>query len=176
MRGAGSITCLEGLGSKTQYLQAVEQEEKSTSLKQGKLVLPGPDMFYATHLHQAMYSNPSFSAYSAQISVSYRITLAMIRVRDNRNLFRAVCSPSVKHHVLYKGEHIDLLQLLHVDLLHFNHRNTERVGVEGTLQITQFQTPCHGQGHLPLDHVAESTIESGLTIICHHQAKQANAQ
>jgi len=34
--------------------------------------------------------------------------------------------------------------------------------LEGTLQIIQFQPPCHGQGHLPLDQVAQSPIQPGL--------------
>jgi len=38
------------------------------------------------------------------------------------------------------------------------HRNIERWGLEGTLQIMQSQLPCHGQGHLPLDEVAQILI------------------
>jgi len=30
--------------------------------------------------------------------------------------------------------------------------------LEGTLKITWFQPPCHEQGHLPLDKVAQSSI------------------
>jgi len=34
--------------------------------------------------------------------------------------------------------------------------------LEGTLKIIQFQLPCHGQGHLPLEQVAQSPIQPGL--------------
>ena len=43
-----------------------------------------------------------------------------------------------------------------------NHRVIERIGLEGTLKITQFQIPCHGQGYLPLDQVAQSPIQPDL--------------
>ena len=43
-----------------------------------------------------------------------------------------------------------------------NHRIIEWFGFEGTLQIIWFQPPCHGQGHLPLDHIAQSPIQSVL--------------
>ena len=39
-----------------------------------------------------------------------------------------------------------------------SHRIIEWFGLEGTLQIILFQPPCHGQGHLPLDQVAQSSI------------------
>uniref|UniRef100_A0A8C3PLQ6 Uncharacterized protein n=1 Tax=Calidris pygmaea TaxID=425635 RepID=A0A8C3PLQ6_9CHAR len=42
------------------------------------------------------------------------------------------------------------------------HRIIEWFGLEGTLKIIEFQTPCHGQGHLPLDQVAQSPIQPGL--------------
>jgi len=42
------------------------------------------------------------------------------------------------------------------------HRIIEQFGLEGTLQIIKFQPPCHGQGHLPLDQVAQSPIQPGL--------------
>jgi len=34
--------------------------------------------------------------------------------------------------------------------------------LEGTLNIIWFQPPCHEQGHLPLDQVAQSSIQPGL--------------
>jgi len=34
--------------------------------------------------------------------------------------------------------------------------------LEGTLKIIWFQPPCHEQGHLPLDQVAQSYIQTGL--------------
>jgi len=34
--------------------------------------------------------------------------------------------------------------------------------LEGTLKIIWFQPPCNEQGHLPLDQVAQSSIEPGL--------------
>jgi len=34
--------------------------------------------------------------------------------------------------------------------------------LEGTLKIIWFQPPCHEQGHLPLDQVAQSPIQPGL--------------
>jgi len=37
----------------------------------------------------------------------------------------------------------------------------EWFGLEGTLKIIQFQPPCHGQGHLPLDQVAQSLSQPG---------------
>lgn len=38
----------------------------------------------------------------------------------------------------------------------------EYFGMEGTVKIISFQLPCHGQGHLPLDQVGQSTIQHGL--------------
>jgi len=35
--------------------------------------------------------------------------------------------------------------------------------LEGTLQIT-FHPPCHGQGHLPLDQVAQSPVQPDLEV------------
>ena len=35
-------------------------------------------------------------------------------------------------------------------------RTKEWFGLEGILNISQFQPPCHGQGHLPLDQVVQS--------------------
>jgi len=40
--------------------------------------------------------------------------------------------------------------------------------LEGTLKIIWFQPPCHKQGHLPLDQVAQSSIQHGLE---HFQAE-----
>jgi len=34
--------------------------------------------------------------------------------------------------------------------------------LEGTLNIIWFQPPCHEQGHLPLDQVAQSSIQPDL--------------
>ena len=42
------------------------------------------------------------------------------------------------------------------------HRIIEWFGLEGTLKITYFQPLCHGQGHLPLDQVAQSPVQPGL--------------
>ena len=41
-------------------------------------------------------------------------------------------------------------------------RIIEWLGLEGTLKITWFQPPCHEQGHLPPDQVAQSSIQPGL--------------
>jgi len=43
-----------------------------------------------------------------------------------------------------------------------NHRIIERLVLEGTLKIIWFQPPCHEQGHLPPDQVAQSSIQPGL--------------
>jgi len=43
-----------------------------------------------------------------------------------------------------------------------NHRITERFGLEGTLKTISFQLPCHGQGLLPLDQVAQIPIQPGM--------------
>ena len=43
-----------------------------------------------------------------------------------------------------------------------NHRIVEWFGLEGTLKIIWFQPPCHEQGHLPPDQVAQSSIQPGL--------------
>ena len=43
-----------------------------------------------------------------------------------------------------------------------NHRITGWLGLEGTLKLIQFQPPCHGQGHLPLDQVAQSPVQPGV--------------
>jgi len=39
-----------------------------------------------------------------------------------------------------------------------------RVGrdLKGHLKVIYFQLPCHEQGHLPLDQVAQSSIQPGL--------------
>ena len=42
-----------------------------------------------------------------------------------------------------------------------NHSIIEWFGLEGTSQISE-SNPCCGQGHLPLDRVAESPIQPGL--------------
>ena len=34
--------------------------------------------------------------------------------------------------------------------------------LEGTLKIISFQSPCRGQGHLPLDQVTQSPVQLGL--------------
>jgi len=39
---------------------------------------------------------------------------------------------------------------------------TERFELEGILNMIFFQPPCHGQGHLPLDQVAQSPVQAGL--------------
>jgi len=63
--------------------------------------------------------------------------------------------------------------LLHLHILGFGdygcasgifpfHRIIEWFELEGTLNITWFQPPCHEQGHLPLDQVAQSSIQPGL--------------
>jgi len=43
-----------------------------------------------------------------------------------------------------------------------NHRIIEWFGLAGTLKIIWFQPPCHEQGHLPLDQVAQSSIQPGF--------------
>ena len=43
-----------------------------------------------------------------------------------------------------------------------NHRITEWFGLEGTLELIWFPPPCHEQGHLPPDQVAQSSIQPGL--------------
>jgi len=41
------------------------------------------------------------------------------------------------------------------------HRIIEWFGLEGTLKLIWFQPPCREQGHLPLDQVAQSSIQPG---------------
>jgi len=43
-----------------------------------------------------------------------------------------------------------------------SHRIIEWLGLEGTLKTISFQPLCHEQGHLPLDQVAQSSIQPGL--------------
>jgi len=38
----------------------------------------------------------------------------------------------------------------------------EWFGLEGTFRIIYFQLPCHGQGHLSPDQVAQSPLQPGL--------------
>lgn len=45
------------------------------------------------------------------------------------------------------------------------HRITEQFGSEG---IVSFQSPCQGQGYLPLDQVAESPNQSVLACNSKH--------
>ena len=42
------------------------------------------------------------------------------------------------------------------------YRIIEWFGLERTLKIIWFQPPCHEQGHLPPDQVAQSSIQPGL--------------
>jgi len=42
------------------------------------------------------------------------------------------------------------------------HRITERFVSERSLKITWFQSPCHSQGHLSADQVAQSPIQPDL--------------
>jgi len=44
------------------------------------------------------------------------------------------------------------------------HRIIERFGLEGTLKIIWFQPPCHEQGHLSPDQVAQSSVQPGLVL------------
>jgi len=43
-----------------------------------------------------------------------------------------------------------------------NHRITEWFGLEWTSKIIWFQSLCNGQGHLPLELVAQSLIQPSL--------------
>jgi len=43
-----------------------------------------------------------------------------------------------------------------------NHRITERFRSEETFKDDLVQPPCHGQGHLSLDQIAQSPIQTGL--------------
>jgi len=43
-----------------------------------------------------------------------------------------------------------------------SHTITEWFGLELTLNLILFQPPCHAQGHLPPDQVAQSSIQPGL--------------
>jgi len=42
---------------------------------------------------------------------------------------------------------------------------TEWFGLEGTLNTTSLQPPCHAHGHLPLDQAAQSPIQPGFNIL-----------
>ena len=42
---------------------------------------------------------------------------------------------------------------------HTNHKIIEWLRLEGTLKVTWFQTPCHGQGCQPLVQIAENYIQ-----------------
>jgi len=42
------------------------------------------------------------------------------------------------------------------------HRITERPGLKRTSKIISFQPPCHGYGHQPLDHAAQSHVQPCL--------------
>ena len=46
----------------------------------------------------------------------------------------------------------------------FPARFIEWFGLEGTLKIIWFQLPCHEQGHLPLDQVAQSPIQDSQSL------------
>jgi len=48
--------------------------------------------------------------------------------------------------------------------------------LEWTLEITQFQPPCHGQGHLPLDRVAQVSQTFRITPIIIYRADKAEKQ
>ncbi|OWK57798.1 Glial cell line-derived neurotrophic factor [Lonchura striata] len=48
----------------------------------------------------------------------------------------------------------------HILKKHSAKRNIELFGLEVTLKVTAFQPFCHKQGRLPLDHVAQSPIQS----------------
>lgn len=50
------------------------------------------------------------------------------------------------------------------DLLGYINRIMEQFGLEGTLKIIQFQPPCHGQGHLPLDQAAHIILALSLVV------------
>lgn len=43
-----------------------------------------------------------------------------------------------------------------------NHIIIEWFGLEGTLKIIKFQPPFHGQEHLPLDQVVQSSFQHNL--------------
>jgi len=66
------------------------------------------------------------------------------------------------HYVLVDAK----ITVLLISLQEMKHRIRiiEWLGLEGSLTILcrQFQAPCHGQGHLALDQVAQSPIQPGL--------------
>jgi len=49
-----------------------------------------------------------------------------------------------------------------IKINHKNNRIIDWFGLEGTFRGHLVQSPCHGQGHLPLDQVAQSPVQSGL--------------
>lgn len=51
-----------------------------------------------------------------------------------------------------------------INMALFIHRIIWYLELEGTLQIS-FQPPCCGQGHLPLDHSAQSPAQPGLGLV-----------
>lgn len=46
-----------------------------------------------------------------------------------------------------------------------SYRTTEWLGLKRPLETTQFQQPCDGQGHLPLNKVAQGPINLVLNAI-----------
>jgi len=77
---------------------------------------------------------------------------------------------SIKHFLEKHQEDVPRL-IRRVRLNHFhkvgrthflNRRIIEWFGLEATLKIIWFQTPCHEQGHLLLHQVAQSPIQPGL--------------
>ena len=46
----------------------------------------------------------------------------------------------------------------------FHHRIRRWLVLEGTLKLIQFQLPCYGQGHLPLDQAAQGLIPPGFIV------------
>jgi len=62
------------------------------------------------------------------------------------------------------AEHTNTCQAKMFDFLTAikGHRITEWPGLKRTTVIIEFQPPCHGQGHQPLDQTAQSPIQPGL--------------
>jgi len=88
-------------------------------------------------------------------SGSELVTLSMMRITRDQT--------SSCHHnscVIEADNHILLFFFQRLNCLYY--RITEWFWLEGTLKDYLVNPLCHGQGHLPLDQVAQSHIQAGL--------------
>ena len=90
----------------------------------------------------------------------YEIVFKMFK---NIKMVKYACCQRTAQQKLHFEEHFTCIQV-RVKNPKPKLRKIEWFGLEGTLKITWFPPPCHGQGHLPPDQAAQSPVPPGLEL------------